>query len=179
MDYDVDIMNVEPTIVNENSTMYTYCNQNLPHRRIFPFLSSAQEENWMTEQQKLIVSAHRWVGLAITIVIVFMYLKNFMNFIWEFYRGKESKSRQKRLSASWSQIQGGCYIPQIKSCAISYPLFACSIDSIIDKGEIQWNSPYHPHKYYDLTDDAKQILKEAGVEGTLSKSAFSQVTIWE
>lgn len=180
MDYDGDIMMAEPTIINENSTTYTYCNQNLLNRKrlAFPFIPTSQNDNWMTEDQEVIVSVHCWVSLFIIIIVFLLFLRNLINRIWVFYQGRENKPRNRRIDIPFSHVNRGAYIPQIKSHAISYPLFACDVDKITDQELIDWDSPYHPYKHYDLTEDAKEILKEAGVEDSLSKSAFSQVVIW-
>ena len=180
MEYDGDIMMAEPTIINENSTMYTYCKQNSLNRKqfAFPFIPSSHNGNLMTEDQEVIVSVHCWASLSIIITVFLFLLKNIITRIWVFYKGRENKPLNRRMEIPFSHVKCGAYIPQMKSNAISYPLFACDIDRITDQDIIDWESLYHPHKYYDLTDDAKEILEEAGVEGSMSQSAFSQVVTW-
>ena len=174
-------MIADPTIINENSTIYTYCKQNLLNRESFviPLIPSFQNNNWMTEDQEVIVSVFCWSSILIITMIFLFFLKTIIYRIWAFYKGQQNLSRGRHIHIPFSHVKCGAYIPQIKSqIIVAFPFFACDIDEITDQDMISWESPYHPHKYYDLTEDAKEILEKAGLEGTLSKSAFSQVMTW-
>lgn len=56
----------------------------------------------------------------------------------------------------------------------SYPLLACEIDDI-DKEMLDWTDPEHPHAFYDLTKDAKALIRGSDIS---QKVVFSQVAHW-
>ena len=69
------------------------------------------------------------------------------------------------------------YIPEVRSHLFSYPLLAVDTDCIGDE-LYEWSDPDRAYSYYDLTRDARQILKDCMMPEDEFKSLFSVVKHW-
>jgi hypothetical protein len=58
-----------------------------------------------------------------------------------------------------------------------YPLISCSVVDLGKTDLFDWESPYHPHHYYDLTLDAIDIMNDDDKD--VAELAFSKVKFWD
>ena len=76
-----------------------------------------------------------------------------------FYRSRY-KSRGEDQGICFSDVATvSSYVPEVKSKLFSYPLLAVNTGHV-DEELYEWNDPDKPYSYYDLTRDAREVLKD-------------------
>lgn len=65
------------------------------------------------------------------------------------------------------------YIPEIESNVFAFPLLACRISEENER-LLEWNDPYRPHSFYDLTRDAEALVGKEKI----APNAFSKLKSW-
>jgi hypothetical protein len=162
--------------VENDSPVYKYCNQDLRslEKWAFPALPQYQPEGgeWMTDEQEEIVYGHGWTSLIVTILMVttifLASLQTLRRFLTATY-----KPRGRDQQINYSDVPAiDCYIPQVASPLIAYPLLLCNIENI-DPKLFMWQDEDNPYTEYDVTRDVEKILGTSNYPNT-----FAQVKHW-
>ena len=81
----------------------------------------------------------------------------------------------KDKNINFSSVQGiSCYIPQVISNEFSYPLIASCVDGV-DTGLFEWKDPDKLHEFYNIMQDAKDIVFGTDNDKELPTNVFSRV----
>jgi hypothetical protein len=158
---------------------YKFCHQSLYWNGKgfnFPAVPYWQSEGyeWMTEEQELVSSFYGWSSFAV-IVGAALWLTRLTIRAILFHNTYEVCGEDQGIP--FSDVGAiSSYIPQVRSELFSYPLLAVDTDHV-EEMLYEWKDPDRPYSYYDLTRDARQILKDSRSEDEV-KSLFSSVMHW-
>eukprot|EP00541_Cyclophora_tenuis_P005816 CAMPEP_0116559546 /NCGR_PEP_ID=MMETSP0397-20121206/10460_1 /TAXON_ID=216820 /ORGANISM="Cyclophora tenuis, Strain ECT3854" /LENGTH=448 /DNA_ID=CAMNT_0004085335 /DNA_START=325 /DNA_END=1671 /DNA_ORIENTATION=- len=164
------------TSVQQEDFEYNYCLQALlqPPNVKFPPVPDKQPSSlkWMTPDQEMLSRVYGWTSVVAVGLFVWVILYTIVKTIENIFR-RSYKPQGKDQMVPFSKIpSASTYIPQVQSGLYSYPLLACSCTGL-DPDIFDWQDPDRPHKYYDLTLDAMDII-EGCDDGT--KRVFSIVS---
>lgn len=177
-DWAVDIAGGGTTSVSitDSSESFRYCLQDYLRygNRTFPALSAWQPEGgeWMTEDQEFVVDIYGWSSLGVlAIVIVFFFSLIYTTIRASFAVGHEHRGEDQGIH--FSNVPSiSAFVPQVVSHMYSYPLLACDVEGLaIDL--FDWTDPDRPHSYYDLTEDADELVGDISVRDKLVFSIIS------
>ncbi|KAL3776039.1 hypothetical protein HJC23_009665 [Cyclotella cryptica] len=165
--------------VSAGDVSYRFCQQSLywyGKGFNFPAIPSWQKEGeeWMSNEQKLLTSLYGWSSFVLVLcTLLWITSISVRTFI---YRANY-EACGKDQGIPFSDVAAiSSYIPEVRSGIFSYPLLAVDTDHV-DEELYEWKDPDKPHSYYDLTRDARQILKDVRSEGEI-RSLFSKVKCW-
>jgi uncharacterized membrane protein YqjE len=163
-------------VIEEGAQLYKYCYQDLrayKDMRSFPALPKFQLEEWMTEDQGKLVTVYGWTSVGILAFVALMFLCRIGFGVLRAYSGSYTP-RGEDMKVPFSKIESiDSYMPQVQSSLIPYPLLLCDIKDVGTK-LFNWTDPERPHSYYDVTQDVKQLTREADAASRL----FSRVKHW-
>ena len=135
--------------VDENSTAYRYCDQNIFVNFYFPPRSQAQDgDNWMTGQQEFVVNFVGWFGFTCFFIIVVLKFgvssyKAYKS--WIYGGGYEPVGDDQGIP--FSKVESiTAYVPQVRSDAFVYPLLACDVIHV-DGSLIGFTDPEHENDH--------------------------------
>ena len=173
--------NPELYVIAGNTTSYQYCNQNLlrpvDHQVRYPALPYWQYKSdgtWMTKDQEAVTQILGWASVGVLIILLIRFAwfakKYFLGLFKPTYKpcGNDKK-------IDFSKVDGiSCYIPQVVSSEFSYPLVASCVDEM-DTDLFEWKDPDKPHHFYNIMQDAKEILFGKDSDKDLPPNVFSKV----
>ncbi|KAL3940561.1 MAG: hypothetical protein SGBAC_004917 [Bacillariaceae sp.] len=153
---------------------YEYCRQNFFGRGgIFPFVSQIRKggAKWMTDDQEFITTIFGWSSVAFCGAVLLKFLVDWI----KIYQALHSSSYKavgadQQISYSALDVKVG-YIPTISSDVFSFPLIAC-ISEEVDPELFDWKDPDKPYLYYDLSEDANELLEGSPFD---HKDGFSRI----
>eukprot|EP00804_Cyclotella_cryptica_P030223 CCRYP_017102-RC/>CCRYP_017102-RC protein AED:0.04 eAED:0.04 QI:2568/1/1/1/0.5/0.4/5/945/205 len=152
--------------VSAGDVSYRFCQQSLywyGKGFNFPAIPSWQKEGeeWMSNEQKLLTSLYGWSSFVLVLcTLLWITSISVRTFI---YRANY-EACGKDQGIPFSDVAAiSSYIPEVRSGIFSYPLLAVDTDHV-DEELYEWKDPDKPHSYYDLTRDARQILKDVRSE---------------
>jgi hypothetical protein len=164
--------------VDENTSTYQYCDQNLFNRIpiVFPALPRFQDDGliWMSDEQEKITFIYGWASIG---AIGFLGLLMLKSAFFSFRR--KYKTIGKAGTTPFTVSRCAAYIPQVNTSTFAYPLIAVNADEIGHTDLFEWSSPYHGYDYYDLSLDAKRIMSRDANQRYVAPGAFSKVKYWE
>jgi len=155
--------------VDQNSTAYRYCDQNIFVNFYFPPRSKAQDgDNWMTGQQEFVVNFVGWFGFTCFFIIVVLKFGVFCykaRNSWFYGGGYEPVGDDQGIP--FSKVESiTAYVPQLRSHAFVYPLLACDVIHV-DGSLIGFTDPEHKndHSVHSLiqefrTEELKSRAKD-------------------
>lgn len=177
--YEIYASGSGPISVNVSSTdsSFRYCLQDFfrypRNEKSFPFIANNQPNGneWMTDEQEIVTNIYGWSAVGVLALVL-------LSFAWRlevslrgfFYGTYEPCGDDQEINFS-DVASISSYVPQVVSSVFSYPLLACSIDNI-DEYLLEWTDPDKPYTFYDLTKDAKVLLRGTDVS---EKKVFSQI----
>jgi hypothetical protein len=165
-------------IINSNDASYRYCLQDMIRFRNvgFPALSKWQPkgDEWMSDEQEILVDIFGWTSLVFlgfaALFIVFLVVKSVLNM----FTAKHVSCGEDQ-GIPFSQVPSiSTFVPQVESSLYSYPLLACHSNGV-DVDLFDWTDPERPHSYYDLTEDADELIGDRSVRDKLVFSIVSHV----
>jgi len=139
---------------------YRFCNQNfmaIGSGPSFPFVPANGDE-WMTDDQITMTTIFGWTSIAILAVVVLKFCWGWWSSIQALYESTYEPVGDDQNIPFSSVESRSAYIPQVVSPQFSYPLLACSSDSI-DEELYDWVDPARKFSWYDLTKDASKLLE--------------------
>lgn len=166
----------EMLVFDDTSTSYRFCYQDyLRYGNItFPALSRWQPEGseWMSAEQETIVDIHGWTSLAVFSIVIFAFINLIVKGCQSmFSTGHKHVGDDQGIH--FSDVRGiSAFIPQVESKVYSYPLLACDVHGLDDE-LFDWTDPDRPHTYYDLTEDADELIGDISVREKLVFSIVS------
>jgi hypothetical protein len=165
--------------VSVDSKVYKYCLQDFlryKHEWAFPFIADFQRDGqeWMDSDQEIVTSIYSWSAVGVILIVLLSFMYGWWDGFMGQFRGTYRANGDDQ-NIPFSDVPSiNTYVPEVESPVFSYPLLACSIDSI-DKSLLEWTDPDRPHAFYDLTKDAAVLLRGQDVS---NKMVFSQVAHW-
>lgn len=157
--------------IDSDTESFRYCHQDLLRYTTlsFPALSRWQSEDWMSDDQETVVNIYGWTSLVVLVIVLgFFIILIVKNCQERFSIGHEPCG--KDMNIPFSQVRSiSAFVPQVDSTVYSYPLLACDVQGI-DPDLFDWTDPDRPHSYYDLTQDACELI---GEESVSDKKVFS------
>lgn len=169
---------VEEVTLDDSDGSFRYCLQDF--FRIsgenFPFISKNQPdgEEWMTSEQETVTDIYGWSAVGVMSLVAISFLLGWCEGIRSLFRGTYDP-RGDDQGIPFSEVPSiNAYVPEVESPVFSYPLLACSVESL-DKELLEWTDPDRPHSFYDLTKDAEVLLRGTDVA---SRVVFSQIAHW-
>jgi len=169
----------ESYVVASNTTSYQYCNQNLltPDGKQVRFPAIPYWQNttkWMTKDQELVTEIFGWASVCVLGILLLRFAwfakKSILSLFQVTY---EPQGEDKKIN--FSSVQGiSCYIPQVLSTEFSYPLVASCVDGV-DTELFEWKDPDKHHEFYNIMQDAKEILFGTERDKELPVNVFSRV----
>jgi hypothetical protein len=127
----------------------------------------------MTEDQGKLVTVYGWTSVGILAFVVLMFLCRIgFGVLWAHSGSYAPRGEDTKVPFSKSESIDS-YMPQVQSSLIPYPLLLCDIKDV-DTKLFNWTDPERPHSYYDVTQDVKQLTREADAASRL----FSRVKHW-
>jgi hypothetical protein len=175
----IDSDNTFTREVDTNDPSFQFCVQDFLRfkkgQRSFPFVAAFQPagKEWMTSEQATLTTIHGWSVLGILALILFSFLRMFLQNILAFFQSTYEPSGKDQGINFSDVVSRSVYIPQVESGVYSYPLLACNVDGI-DEELLEWSDPDRPYSFYDLTKDADVLTR--GMDESVRKNVFSQVT---
>jgi hypothetical protein len=161
--------------IAEDAQNYQFCNQDFRRYqgRSFPAIPKFQQDEWMTDDQTTVSDIYGWFSVAILALVLLTLFRLIGRALFSAYLGSYSP-RGRDMKIPYSKCPGiGSYIPQVGSPLFAYPLLLCDI-SDVDTNLFNWTDPEKEHLYYDVTQDAKELLGEK----PLPKHLFGRVKYW-
>jgi hypothetical protein len=165
-----------PVSVSQGSESFRYCLQDFLRygNFTFPALSSWQPEGgeWMDADQELVVDIYGWTSLAVLGCVLLFFLSlvvgavRAMFSVGHIHRGNDQGIHFSDVASM------SAFVPQVESSMYSYPLLACDVEGL-DTELFDWEDPDRPHSYYDLTEDADELMCDISVR---QKSVFSIIS---
>merc|ERR1719469_565528 len=150
-----------------NETSYKYCHQSLIFHKdgkvTFPALSMWQQggDKWMTKDQESITNIFGILSVVGSVLILLRFFWHSKKYIFGLFRGVY-KEQGKDTGIAFSDVREiSCYIPQVVSREFSYPLIVSCVEDV-DTKLIEWKDPDKSHEYYNVMQDAREILHGEG-----------------
>jgi len=171
--------NVEVT-VSEGDPSYRFCQQSLywyGKGFDFPAIPYWQKEGdeWMTEEQEILTMVFGWTSFFLVIGVSLWIMKAAIRTI--FFRSNTETCGDDQ-GIPFSDVAAiSSYVPEVKSDLFSYPLLAVDTNDV-DEELYEWKDPDKPYSYYDLTQDAMQLLEESMLPEDEVKALFSTMNHW-
>jgi hypothetical protein len=163
-------------LISQSDSSYRYCLQDIIRYSSvgFPALSQWQPKGneWMSDGQETVVDIYGWTSLVFlgfaVLFIIFLVVKSVLDmFIARHVSCGEDQG------IPFSQVPSiSTFVPQVESSLYSYPLLACH-SSGVDTDLFDWTDPERPHSYYDLTEDADELIGDRSVRDKLVFSIVS------
>lgn len=165
-------------VIDTDTASFRYCLQDYMRygNLTFPALSRWQPEGgeWMSEDQETVVDVYGWTSLA----VIFVVLIFFASIVFSGVRSMFSTGHKHcgdDQGIPFSQVRSiSAFVPQVHSAVYSYPLMACQCSGV-DTNLFDWTDPDRPHSYYDLTEDADELIGDRSVQDKLVFSILSHV----
>jgi len=142
--------------------------------RFQPYHIGKKTNKWMTKDQESITEIFGWASVCV-LGIIFLRFAWFARkyFLSLFQATYEPQGKDNLIN--FSSVQDiSCYIPQVVSKEFSYPLIASCVDGV-DTGLFEWKDADKPHEFYNIMQDAKEILFGTDDDKELPTNVFSRV----
>ena len=157
---------------------YRYCSQDFlsdEMKHHFPTMSFWQPvgDEWMTSEQERLVNIYGVSSVLVVICVLTFFCYAAYNRIRKYFVGKYEPVGDDQ-GINYSDVKSiSAYVPQVNSTVYSYPLLACDVKNV-DPKVLGWTDPDRYHTYYDLTQDAKELLSTSN-HSLLDKEVFSRL----
>jgi len=162
--------------IEQGSTNYKFCNQDLIEARVFPALSKFQPkgEEWMSHEQEIVVDIFGWTSVVVLVLVVLRILVvTFRRFDILSSAYVPTGEDQELNFSEESDIRA--YVPQFRLPGFSYPLIACDL-SQMDTKLVGWVDP--SDKSYDKHNITHDILLQPDEDFVPSTELFSVTKHW-
>ena len=164
--------------ISSNEVTYRFCNQNFLGQESsgFPFLPQHQPpgDEWMSPAQETITSVYGWSSVGVLVAVVAILISRIVNYWRGFFYGTYTPHGDDQ-KIPYSEVPSiSAYIPQVNSSLFPYPLVACKTEDF-DERLFDWTDHDRPYSFYDLTKDAKVLLRGTDIS---SNCTFSRVAHW-
>eukprot|EP00580_Thalassiosira_gravida_P016537 CAMPEP_0201659950 /NCGR_PEP_ID=MMETSP0494-20130426/2690_1 /ASSEMBLY_ACC=CAM_ASM_000839 /TAXON_ID=420259 /ORGANISM="Thalassiosira gravida, Strain GMp14c1" /LENGTH=774 /DNA_ID=CAMNT_0048137655 /DNA_START=1861 /DNA_END=4185 /DNA_ORIENTATION=+ len=166
--------NVEVT-VSDVDPSYRFCQQSLYWSGNFPAIPYWQNDEWMSKEQELLTTVYGLTSLFLLIGVCLWIIKISIHSMI-FRSNYETCGKDQGIPFS-DVATISSYVPEVKSDVFSYPLLAVDTEDVDDE-LYEWKDPDKLYSYYDLTRDAREILKETMMPEDKIKSLFSTIKHW-
>ena len=164
--------------LTSDDVAYRYCSQDfLGHelKHHFPPFSFWQPEGdeWMSSSQERLVNVFAVTSIVVLLCVLWFFVYQAYNKMKKYFIGKyEPVGEDQRIN--YSDVKSiSAYVPQVNSSVYSYPLLACDVTNV-DPKVIGWTDPDRYHTYYDLTEDARELIGTSD-QSLKDKKVFSRL----
>jgi len=168
--------------VDDADPVYKYCLQDYFRffgTLSFPFIPDWQPpgSEWMTEEQERLTTIYGWTAVAVLFLVAVYFCRLLLCSMSRFFVKDHYKPVGDDQNINFSDVPSiSTYIPQVQSAVYAYPLLACDGIDDVDDDLLDWTDNDRPHSFYDLTRDARALLRGADLVDT--KVVFSQIAHW-
>mmetsp|Transcript_4202 Transcript_4202/g.11628 ORF Transcript_4202/g.11628 Transcript_4202/m.11628 type:complete len:306 (-) Transcript_4202:263-1180(-) len=140
---DLEALNTSVSVAQDDAA-YEPCNQDFLGRYIFPALPQFENDSWMLQGQKDIVSLHAWTSVVVIgITLLYTFFKSEVSTYIASYFVPTYEPSGEIYGTDFSDVPGDifpAYVPQVEAKRFAHPLVACDVHDL-PKRFIGWRDP--------------------------------------
>lgn len=133
--------------------VYRFCNQYALFGQQFPTITSIDNFEWLTSDQRFIANAFGWTSMIVLVSVALgIFGMRVIDSCYALFRGTYEECGVSQ-QIDYSNVEEmSAYVPMVRHDSFEYPLLTCDI-SKIDPDLVGWEPGDKPFSYYNLIHD--------------------------